>query len=235
MLFSHVFGVFLFTGINLYVGSLWLVRRPLDGVDFLSWVISEACALVVFSYWGWLLFGMSSTVATWIPELGIYRFFLELGLLFNGPVSAVVMCSLALFMIYQWLVRPLIDREIPRADAWEDGLVLVWLASPILIAAIVSELASHAEPGDTLIVHKFVYPTVHYYWRDPVIEIEIAKERPDVQSLLRERGRVWVVQWKNFSQDSLFKTGERIGSHQVVRSSKARKVELFLLTRVNSG
>jgi uncharacterized membrane protein len=142
MLFSHVFGIFLFVGINLFLGLAWLGRAKWLHVDFAKWMASQVFAAGFFWYWAVQLFaGRAQSTVQWIPELGWYQLFSQLAYLFNGPWAAVVMCSLALYAFHDRLIKPVLESEgfsICSSESWQDALVFIWLAFPILTAIVIS-------------------------------------------------------------------------------------------------
>ncbi len=144
LLFSHIFGMFLFAGVNLLLISAWLLKAEWLTFDYHKWLVAQIVAIGLFGHWAFILLGhVSKRSVGWIPELDWYQLFSQLAYLFNGPFAAVILCCLALYWVYITFTESVSGRLAGRhwrTDVWKDGLILLWLAFPILIAIAISLL-----------------------------------------------------------------------------------------------
>jgi uncharacterized membrane protein len=154
LLFSHVFGSFLFAGVNLYLAIGWLLKNSRHKYNFVKWLTGQVVAMAIFGQWAiHLLEKSDDPMILWVPELDLYQFFSQLAYVFNGPPAAVVMCSIALYTLYRTFLKPEVpadpavqmnvSNQLPDSDQrWKVELTLVWLVFPIATAMILSFLVT---------------------------------------------------------------------------------------------
>jgi len=141
LLFSHVFGSFLFAGVSVYLLMEWLFRRDV-AFDFRRWLAAQALVMAVFGPWAAILLRNSATARIhWIPELGVYPFFSQLSSLLNGPVAATMLCLLALYGLFH-AFGEYIGGPRPSAAASSQrmiwGLLLIWAGFPVAVTVVLS-------------------------------------------------------------------------------------------------
>jgi 4-amino-4-deoxy-L-arabinose transferase-like glycosyltransferase len=138
MLFSHTFGSFLFAGVNAWIAGLWLTDRGRSRAPLGGWLLWQIPAAALFSPWAWIIASRrDASGVEWIPDLGWYQLFSQLAYLFNGPMAAVVLCSLALWWGWSQFER-LRGGEAPARGLWRESVLALWLGFPIVCAIVLS-------------------------------------------------------------------------------------------------
>ena len=141
LLFSHVFGSFLFAGVSVYLLAERLLRRDI-AFDFRRWLAAQALVVAVFGPWAAILLRNSVTARIhWIPELGIYPFFSQLSSLLNGPLAATMLCLLAFYGLFSAFrgyaagTGPSIAKCSQRM-VW--ALLVIWAGVPLVVTVVLS-------------------------------------------------------------------------------------------------
>jgi mannosyltransferase len=152
LLYSHVYGTFVFAGVNIVVLTALLLRSRWLAVNWKSWVAAQALPVFLFLPWALILWGRPWTETAirlgWIPKPTagfLLRQALEVaGVLPLGILSTFAGLSLinlpALFPRF-WQIEsasaPTKTKSWLRAD-WQNAILVGWLIAPISAAYLIS-------------------------------------------------------------------------------------------------
>ena len=148
LLYSHVYGSFIFAGVSLYVWAGLLVRASWIRVSWRSWIVTQVAAIGLFLPWAIILLKRAWGVVgeeTWIPE-PTFAFVLEqLSALAGGELALL---TLGMFAVLSAIEVAKFRTRLHDADAttatswlrldWRIGMVLVWLIAPVIIGYLIS-------------------------------------------------------------------------------------------------
>ena len=163
LLYSHVYGSFVFAGVNIVVLTALLLRSHWLAVDWKSWVAAQAFPVFLFLPWALILWGRArhGIGGFWIPE-PTAGFLLKQALELAGGGPLLVMLSmlaclslmnLAAFFPRFWqtgsAVAPTKARSWLRAD-WQNAILMGWLVAPISAAYLISVI------GQPILVARYV-------------------------------------------------------------------------------
>lgn len=148
LLYSHVYGSFIFAGVSLYVCATLLVRASWINVGWQGWIVSQAVAVALFLPWAVILFGRARYVlgGFWLPEPTPEFLLKQLAGLVGGKLALPVLGILAILSATNVAaLRARYERADPAAVPeswlrldWKIGMLLVWLMTPIVIGYFIS-------------------------------------------------------------------------------------------------
>jgi mannosyltransferase len=152
LLYSHVYGSFVFAGVNLVVLTALVLRCDWLAVDWKRWVAAQVVPVVIFLPWALILWARAGEVMEgfWIPE-PTARNLLRLGLhLTGGFLSFVMLGTLASLSVLKLrTLSPGAWRTTGAAAAlsktqswlrseWQIAILLGWLIAPISFGFVIS-------------------------------------------------------------------------------------------------
>ena len=154
LLYSHIYGSFIFATVTLYVCAALLVRASWIKVCWRGWIISQATAVALFLPWAVLLFGRAREVLNgfWLPEPTPEFLLKQLSNLAGGKLALAAVGLFAVLSLVNipalrsrfrqsYNVAPTSRNAAPmswlRLD-WQSGIILVWLIAPTLIGYVIS-------------------------------------------------------------------------------------------------
>lgn len=149
LLYSHVYGAFLFASINLSVLVVFTVGNTLSRSDLWNWLKNQIIAFLVFAPWLVILASRSRTPNTsgfgWLPKPDAQFMMNHIITLFSGPVTATIFAMLALVAVVWAIFAPkfwITALKIQNANALRHAVFMltVWLILPILIGYVLSVL-----------------------------------------------------------------------------------------------
>ena len=167
LLYSHVYGSFVFAGVNIVVLTALLLRNHWLAVDWKSWIAAQAVPVFLFLPWALILWGRAHHATeslAWIPE-PTARFLLEQALEFGGVLSLGMLgsfASLSLINLSALFPRfwrkesassPTKAKSWLRAD-WQNAILIGWLVAPISAAYLISVI------GQPILVAKYLICTL---------------------------------------------------------------------------
>ena len=162
LLYSHVYGSFVFAGVNIVVLTALLLRSHWLAVDWKSWVAAQALPVFLFLPWALILWGRArhGIGDPWIPE-PTAGFLLKqakqvAGVLPLGMLSVFACLSLInlpAFFPRFWqtgsAVAPTKAKSWLRAD-WQNAILMGWLVAPISSAYLISVI------GQPILIAKYI-------------------------------------------------------------------------------
>ena len=96
LLYSHVYGSFVFAGVNIVVLTALLLRSHWLAVDWKSWVAAQALPVFLFLPWALILWGRAGVrEGSWIPEPTAGFLLKQASELAGGRRALVVLSTLA--------------------------------------------------------------------------------------------------------------------------------------------
>ena len=153
LLYSHVYGFFVFTGINLFVLASFFTRSTWPVVNWKAWVISQALACAAFSPWLMIILERANQIRNegfWIPDLSLRLIFGNLATAAGGVAAFIVFFVLALIAISSLRFSATTDDnhgEVSTVSSrflslfsidWRISLVLVWCVSSLFFGIVTS-------------------------------------------------------------------------------------------------
>lgn len=153
LLYSHVYGSFIFVGINMFVLISLVQRRTWIHMNWKEWLMPQIGAAAVFSTWGINMFmraGVIRDEGFWIPELSAKLVLGQLKIMLGGVPAFFTFFALALIAVSS------LNRVVSRHDNhnvqhrklrypssliemdWRLGLMLTWILSSLLFGIAVS-------------------------------------------------------------------------------------------------
>ena len=162
LLYSHVYGSFVFAGVNIVVLTALLLRSHWLAVDWKSWVAAQALPVFLFLPWALILWGRArhGMEGFWIPE-PTAGFLLKQALELAGVLSLGMLSTLACLSLINlpaffprfWqtgsAVAPTKAKSWLRAD-WQNAILMGWLVAPISSAYLISVI------GQPILVARYV-------------------------------------------------------------------------------
>ncbi len=162
LLYSHVYGSFVFAGVNIVILTALLLPSHWLAVDWKGWVVAQAIPVLLFLPWALILWGRARHVMEgfWVPE-PTAGFLLQqalefAGLLSLGPLSifaGLSLLNLAAFFPRFWRREgtsgPTKAKSWLRAD-WQNAILMGWLVAPISCAYLISVI------GQPILVDKYL-------------------------------------------------------------------------------
>jgi len=166
LLYSHVYGSFVFAGVNIVVLTALLLRSHWPAVDWKSWVASQAVPVFLFLPWALILWGRAGErEGSWIHEPTAGFLLAQASELAGGRRGLVVLSTLAglsLLNLAAFFPRfwrkegasgPTKAKSWLRAD-WQNAILIGWLVAPISAAYLISVI------GKPIIVEKYLICTL---------------------------------------------------------------------------
>jgi uncharacterized membrane protein len=153
LLYTHVYGSFVFAGVNLAVLIGLLTRAEGVAVDSRHWLVTQCIPVVLFLPWAAFLLGQMVHVVEkgfWIPHPTPEFVLLQLFKAAGGRSALIVLGMFALLSLIK--VKSVFERLLPqlgeeqprskeqswsRVD-WQTGIILAWLLVPILAGYLIS-------------------------------------------------------------------------------------------------
>jgi uncharacterized membrane protein len=153
LLHTHVYGSFIFAGINLFVFTALLLKKAWLRVSLKDWLMFQVVTLSVFAPWALNMLiraNMKRHGGFWIPDLSTSFIFEHLVQIANGLPALIVLSLLCLVAISPLNtvhtapgVQPAQGRHPERLLAtfavdWRQGLALTWLFSSLVFGILAS-------------------------------------------------------------------------------------------------
>lgn len=153
LLFSHIYGSFIFIGLNLFVLASLYQQKAWLSVKWKDWLIAQTMAAVIFSPWALILFERANRirdVGFWIPDLSARLVLGGVSVISGGVAAFIVFFVLVLIAVSSlkgWCgqLSAADNKHIAStrffsvfAVDWRLGLVLTWLFSSLLFGIITS-------------------------------------------------------------------------------------------------
>jgi hypothetical protein len=152
LLYSHVYGTFVFAGVNLAVIIALTVGAPWVRVSRRSWIVAQAISAVLFLPWAICLFYRARNVMQgfWIPEptpsFALEQFFEVAG----GLSAFLTFAGLGALSVIS--IPPCYPARGERGEGesfafdapgwlrldWQNGLLLFWLIIPVFAGYLIS-------------------------------------------------------------------------------------------------
>ena len=160
LLYSHVYGSFIFAGVSLYVWAGLLVCASWVKLSWRGWIVSQAVAVALFLPWAFILLGRTRSIMGnfWIPEPTSSFVLKQLASLAGGTFAlAAIGMFLVLSLVNVAALRTCVKRAEPTAPMswlrvdWQSGMVLAWLIAPIMTGYLISIIGQPIFHGRYLI------------------------------------------------------------------------------------
>ena len=151
LLYSHLYGTFLFIGVNALVLVMLMTRASGVHVRLGSWMVSQALAFLPFAPWAIILYWRAQTVTAtrgWTPEPTPKFVFDKVSEVAGGSLALILLGILAVlsFLDFARLSTEKKATKRIRAD-WRTALVLTWFAAPLLIGYVVAVILGNPSPS----------------------------------------------------------------------------------------
>ena len=156
LLYSHVYGSFVFVGVNLFILMAFIARAGWLAVGWRSWLATQAIAAIVFLPWlvVWdaapaAMHGIARGV-DWIPKPTSQFLLQTLESVAGSPRLLLILVGLAALpfidfaAIRSFSSEALTGRPIRTKTQhwlrleWQNGIILVWLIAPLLAGYLIS-------------------------------------------------------------------------------------------------
>ena len=153
LLYSHVYGSFVFVGVNLFVLMAISVRAEWVKVGWKSWAATQGAATALFLPWALILWERVHAVTMprsikWIPKPTSEFVLHQFEFLAGGTLPLLILAMLALLSIINiakfWASSGAVTCTSMGESLrwlrleWQNGIVLAWLIAPILAGYSIS-------------------------------------------------------------------------------------------------
>jgi mannosyltransferase len=150
LLYSHVYGSFVFAGVNIVVLTALVLHSHWFAVDWKKWVAAQAIPVFLFLPWALILWGRAQVVMEgfWVPEPTARFLLKQASHLAGGRLSLGILSTLAglslinlgTFSPRSWQMEstaPTMANPQLRSD-WQIAILLGWLIVPISSVYLIS-------------------------------------------------------------------------------------------------
>lgn len=146
LMYTHVYGLFIIMGQNIYLVALFLLSKELYKLNFGRWILLQAILVALFAPWIRILIGQISVVQNgfWIPVpsmLTILRTFFVYSegsvLLFFLFITLSYITIITSFPISFTILKVFYEKPNPN----KINLLLAWLLTPIVFPFIISQFS----------------------------------------------------------------------------------------------
>lgn len=153
LLYTHVYGSFIFAGVNAFVFLALLSRREWPRVPIKHWLLAQGAAVVAFSPWVIKLLSKASEMSHngfWIPSLSTAFVETHLVQMAGGTAALVALVLLSLLAVSS--IKPINRAPSVRKSAtgsldrltaafamdWRIGLTVAWCVSSLVFGILAS-------------------------------------------------------------------------------------------------
>jgi mannosyltransferase len=161
LLYSHVYGSFVFAGVNIAVIAGLIFNAAWIKIDWRRWLATQFLSALLFLPWAIILFRRMGVVMQgfWIPEPTIPFALQQLHELAGGPIALTILAilsSIALFKIriFQHGAHPTGSRDertwVSLRLDWQNSILCGWFVTPIVAGYLVSLV------GQSIFFHNYL-------------------------------------------------------------------------------
>jgi mannosyltransferase len=151
LLYSHIYGSFVFVGVNIVVLIALALRKHWLVVDWKAWAAAQAVPVLLFLHWALILWHRSAIImqrGNWIPEPTAGFLLTQALSLTGGPLSLGILTTLAAISVTNLRAvlpggqsEPLVEHRWAnlwlRLD-WRNAILIAWIVVPIGSAYLMS-------------------------------------------------------------------------------------------------
>lgn len=167
LLYTHVYGSFVFAGINLFVIAALGLRKVWIQVPLKGWLVAQAIAIFVFLPWALILLTKGNEISHngfWIEEFTTLFVLKQLAIIAGGIpafIALSLLCLVAILSLHSVNFTPTIQpsggRKTRRFGAaiaadWRTGLILTWLFSSVVLGILASTAM-----GQNIFLYRYLF------------------------------------------------------------------------------